>query len=73
MVAEANRLYDSLAEHGIEALYDDRDVRAGEKFADSDLIGIPTRLVVSEKTLAEGGGRLFLEKLEERHLYPKAL
>lgn len=55
MVAEANRLYDSLAEHGIEALYDDRDVRAGEKFADSDLIGIPTRLVVSEKTLAEGG------------------
>lgn len=55
VVAEANRLYDSLAEHGIEALYDDRDVRAGEKFADSDLIGIPTRLVVSEKTLAEGG------------------
>lgn len=55
VVAEADRLYDSLTEHGIEALYDDRDVRAGEKFADSDLIGIPTRLVVSEKTLAEGG------------------
>ena len=55
VVAEADRLYDSLKEHGIEPLYDDRDVRAGEKFADSDLIGIPTRLIVSEKTLAEGG------------------
>ncbi len=55
VVAEADRLYGLLAEHGIEALYDDRDLRAGEKFADSDLLGIPTRLVVSEKTLAEGG------------------
>ena len=55
VTAEADRLYELLAEHGIEALYDDRDVRAGEKFADSDLIGIPSRLVVSEKTLAEGG------------------
>ena len=34
---------------------DDRDVRAGEKFADADLIGIPTRLVVSEKTVSAGG------------------
>ncbi len=53
--AEADRLYDLLKENGIEALYDDRDIRAGEKFADADLIGISTRLVVSEKTLAEGG------------------
>ena len=55
VVAEADRLYELLAEHGIETLYDDRDLRAGEKFADSDLLGIPTRLVVSERTLAEGG------------------
>jgi len=55
VVAEADRLYELLAEHGIEALYDDRDVRAGEKFADADLIGIPTRLVVSEKTMSAGG------------------
>ena len=55
VVAEADRLYEILNENGIEALYDDRDVRAGEKFADADLIGIPTRLVVSEKTVAEGG------------------
>lgn len=51
---EADHLYDTLKENGIEALYDDRDVRAGEKFADSDLIGIPLRLVVSEKTMSEG-------------------
>ena len=50
---EADRIYDLLAENGIEALYDDRDFRAGEKFADSDLIGIPTRFVVSEKTMAQ--------------------
>lgn len=52
---EADRIYDLLQDHGIDALYDDRDARAGEKFADADLIGIPTRLVVSEKTMAEGG------------------
>ena len=38
-----------------EILYDDRDVSAGEKFADADLIGIPTRLVASKKSLASGG------------------
>lgn len=55
VIAEADRLYNLLVENGIEPLYDDRDVRAGEKFADSDLIGIPTRLVVSEKTVSAGG------------------
>jgi len=54
VVNEADRLYDLLIEHGIEALYDDRDARAGEKFADADLIGIPKRLIVSEKTMSNG-------------------
>ncbi len=54
VVAEADRLYELLRENGIEVLYDDRDARAGEKFADSDLIGIPTRLVVSEKSMSQG-------------------
>jgi len=53
--AEAGKLYDLLRENTIEVLYDDRDARAGEKFADADLIGIPTRLVVSEKTMSQGG------------------
>jgi len=51
---EADELYRDLSEHGAEVLYDDRDVRAGEKFADSDLLGMPLRVVVSEKTLAAG-------------------
>jgi len=48
----ADELYDQLEHMGIAVLYDDRDVRPGEKFADADLIGIPHRVVVSEKTLA---------------------
>lgn len=55
VVAEADKLYELLREHGIEVLYDDRDARAGEKFADSDLIGIPMRVIVSEKTMSQGG------------------
>ena len=44
------KLYEALTKEGIEVLYDDRDVSAGEKLKDADLIGIPHRLVVSEKT-----------------------
>ncbi|MFZ2763894.1 MAG: aminoacyl--tRNA ligase-related protein [Minisyncoccia bacterium] len=47
----ADEVYEKLVSQGVEVLYDDRDLRAGEKFADSDLIGIPTRVVVGEKTL----------------------
>jgi prolyl-tRNA synthetase len=48
---EADKLYDRLKARGEEVLYDDRDARPGEKFADSDLIGIPKRIVISAKTL----------------------
>lgn len=51
---EAEELYTELTQKGVEVLWDDRDARAGEKFADSDLLGIPWRVVVSEKTLASG-------------------
>lgn len=47
---KAESLYKQLTDHNIEVLYDDRDSSAGEKFADADLIGIPWRLVISEKT-----------------------
>lgn len=49
----ALKLYNSLVSKGIEVLWDDRDTRAGEKFADSDLIGISTRMIISEKTLEQ--------------------
>lgn len=52
---KADALYEQMTRRGIEVLYDDREgVRPGEKFAEADLIGIPTRMVVSEKTLAAG-------------------
>jgi prolyl-tRNA synthetase len=53
VVRSADDLYKDLTDGGIAVLYDDRsDARAGEKFADADLLGIPYRVVVSEKTLA---------------------
>ncbi|HLP86710.1 MAG TPA: aminoacyl--tRNA ligase-related protein [Candidatus Paceibacterota bacterium] len=56
VIDEAGKLYNDLSQKGIEVLYDDRtDITAGEKFADSDLIGIPYRVVVSKRSLDDGG------------------
>ena len=52
---EAQELYEQLQSSGIEVLYDDRDARAGEKFNDADLIGIPWRVVISSRSLENGG------------------
>jgi prolyl-tRNA synthetase len=52
--AAAEALYQALSQRGIEALLDDRGVRAGSMFADMELIGIPHRVVVSERGLAAG-------------------
>lgn len=49
----ADKLYADLRKKGFEVLYDDRDLRPGEKFADSDLIGIPLRFVISDKTVEQ--------------------
>jgi prolyl-tRNA synthetase len=43
-----------LQKAGVGILYDDRDLRPGEKFADADLMGIPYRVVVSAKTVEAG-------------------
>ena len=51
----AQKIYNELLVRGVEVLWDDRDVRPGEKFADCDLMGIPIRVVVSDKTIAAGG------------------
>jgi prolyl-tRNA synthetase len=56
----SERLYAELGTAGVEVLYDDRDARPGVKFADADLLGIPHRLVVSERGVAAG-------RLEYRH------
>ena len=49
----ADKLYDDLKRAGVDVLYDDRDLRAGVKFKDADLIGIPVRVTVGKKALAE--------------------
>ncbi len=51
----AEDLYKKLTRAHVEVLFDDRDEQAGSKFADSDLIGIPMRVVVSDKSLEKGG------------------
>jgi prolyl-tRNA synthetase len=59
VLQEAENLYKELTQKGIEVLYDDReDVSAGEKFADSDLMGIPFRVIISNRTVTEGGYEL---------------
>jgi len=52
--AAADRLHDELAAAGIDVLLDDRDERAGVLFADMDLIGVPHRIVLGERSLAAG-------------------
>jgi len=57
----AEELYAALEQKGFEVLMDDRDERAGVKFKDADLIGIPYRIIIGEKNLKEG-----LVELKER-------
>ena len=52
--AAADRLYDELCAAGVDVLYDDRDQSPGVKFADADLLGMPTQLVLGAKGLARG-------------------
>ncbi len=50
----AEKIYTGLKEKGLDVLLDDRDMRAGFKFKDADLIGIPLRVTIGEKSLAKG-------------------
>lgn len=64
----AEKAYRTLTEAGVEVLFDDREARAGEKFADADLIGIPWRVVVGEKGAASGTLEVKRRDSEETHL-----
>lgn len=50
-IQHADALYEKFTNMGIEVLYDDRDVRPGQKFADGELMGIPLRVTVSDRLL----------------------
>lgn len=64
----ADNLYKNLQKTGISVLYDDRDVRAGVKFNDADLIGLPIRMTVGERSLKEGMVELKLRSATENQL-----
>ncbi len=68
VVQAAEDIYKSLIDKGIEVLIDDRDERAGVKFKDSELIGIPFRITVSTRTLAEGSVELKERTKDEARL-----
>jgi len=61
VIETAEKLYNELQANGIDVLYDDRDERAGTKFKDAELIGIPIRITVGRK-VSEGEVEIFLRK-----------
>ncbi len=65
----SENIYSELVACGVEVILDDRDERAGVKFKDADLIGIPLRIVVGPKNLAQGHVELKIRKTGESRLY----
>jgi len=68
--AAAEGLYQDLIDVGLEPLFDDRDERAGVKFNDADLIGIPLRVTVSSRSLQSGGYEFKRRGEEDRWIVP---
>jgi prolyl-tRNA synthetase len=66
----AGILYADLLSAGIEVFYDDREESPGVKFNDADLIGLPVRLTVSERALAQGGVEFKLRSKTEKTIIP---
>ncbi|PKP23588.1 MAG: proline--tRNA ligase, partial [Bacteroidetes bacterium HGW-Bacteroidetes-22] len=66
----AEKIYSELLAAGIEVVFDDRDERAGVKFKDADLIGIPLRVIIGQKNLVSGNVELKIRKSGETKIYP---
>ncbi len=69
---DAARLYDQLQASGLDVLFDERDEFSGIKFNDADLIGLPIRLTVSERSLKAGGAELKLRRESENRIVKMA-
>lgn len=69
-VGAADDVYKRLTDAGIGVIYDDRDVSAGEMFADADLMGLPTRAVVSQKNVEAGTVELKGRRQTDSHFVP---
>jgi prolyl-tRNA synthetase len=70
--AEAEGLYQRLADAGVEILYDDRDESPGVKFTDAELMGMPTIVTISPRSLAAGGAEVTDRASGERSVVPVA-
>lgn len=68
VITETQKIYQDLCQAEVKVLYDDRETSAGAKFADADLLGLPYRVVVSEKTLAKNGVELKLRAAEDSEI-----
>ncbi len=66
----AESIYQKLIDRGVDTLLDDRSLRGGVKFKDADLIGIPVRITVGKKSLAEGKVEIKLRSESERRQVP---
>ncbi len=71
VIEAAEALYAELTSLGIEVLFDDRDERPGVKFKDADLLGIPLRLTIGDKSLAAGSVELKLRNQKDVELVPR--
>jgi prolyl-tRNA synthetase len=54
IVEAGEKIYAELLEKGVEVIIDDRDIRGGVKFKDADLLGIPVRITIGKKSIADG-------------------
>jgi prolyl-tRNA synthetase len=66
----ADRLYDELTDVGLDVLYDDRGLNAGEKFADAELLGCPLRLTVGRKSIEAGEIDVQVRRGQDRRSLP---
>ena len=66
----ADRLYDELRATGVDVLYDDRGMSAGEKFADAELLGAPLRLTIGRKSVEAGEVEVQVRRGRERRSVP---
>jgi prolyl-tRNA synthetase len=68
--ALGERMYEELQATGLKVLYDDRDAGPGEKFADAELLGVPVRVTVGRRTLADGEVEVQVRRGREAHAVP---
>jgi prolyl-tRNA synthetase len=69
--ATAERIYESLRANGVEVLFDDRQTSPGIKFNDADLIGLPLRITVGDRSLARGGVELKRRDRQDKAIVPE--